>query len=147
MGGAMKTRRGGEKAAFAYISVQFPAGSVCTCTKGTRTLFAPGKSGYALFALPEGGEWVLRCEEGSGDDIWSDSAAVNILRPGQTETVPLQYDRLMIFNGGNGGDNTAVTGGWECVGERFSLNVREDRIVFKSGKGSVRALTVTVNPV
>lgn len=52
---------GGISDAYAAISVTYPAGSICTCTNGTKTLTAKDTSGRWLFLLPSGGNWTVKC--------------------------------------------------------------------------------------
>lgn len=102
MGEAFITRRGGG-IPYAIIGVTYPAGSVCTCTNGTRTLTAKDTSGKAMFVIPSAGTWTVKAV--SGDK--TASSAVEITAEGQIETMVLVHD-LILFDGT---DNTAVTGG------------------------------------
>ena len=121
MGEAFITRRGGGTP-YAIISVTYPAGSVCTCTNGTRTLTAEDTSGKAMFVIPAAGTWTVKAV--SGDS--SASEAVEITAEGQVETVVLVYD-LILFDGT---DNTAVTGGWtkQSVENRGSAGIVDGAI-------------------
>ena len=58
MGEAIISRRGGGKL-FAVIDVSYPAGAVCTCSNGTRTLRARGTGGHFLFNIPTAGDWTV----------------------------------------------------------------------------------------
>lgn len=87
----------GTLALFAVIGVTYPAGSVCTCTKGTKTYKAKGTSGRALFAVPEVGEWTVSCTDGDK----TKSASVSITTEGQTASVGLSYE-LVFFQSGLG---------------------------------------------
>ena len=108
MGEAFITRRGGGGGTpYATIGVTYPSGSVCTCTNGTLTLTAKDTSGKALFVIPSAGTWTVTAVKGSQ----SASKAVRITAEGQVETVTLSYE-LVLFDGKNGGDHIAVTGGW-----------------------------------
>ena len=120
MGEAFITRRGGGTP-YAIISVTYPAGSVCTCTNGTRTLTAEDTSGNAMFVIPSAGTWTVKATKGSQ----SASSAVEITAEGQVETVVLVYD-LILFDGT---DNTAVTGGFKTqVGNGTSAQVTDSYI-------------------
>ena len=90
-GTIMSGRRGGVKL-FAVISVTYPAGSVCTCTKGTKSYKAKDASGLALFAVPETGEWTVSCTDGTQ----TASASVSITTEGQAETVELSYKDYLL---------------------------------------------------
>ena len=107
-GTIMSGRRGGVRL-FSVISVTYPAGSVCTCTKGTKTYKAKNTSGRALFAVPEVGEWTVSCTDGTK----TASKTVNITTDGQATSVTLAYE-LYLFSeiDGNVGDwvaDNAVT--------------------------------------
>ena len=100
------TRRGGGGVKlFAVISVTYPAGSVCTCTKGTKSYKAKNTSGRALFAVPETGEWTVSCTDGTQ----TASKTVTISAEGEAMSVELVYELLLFFNGNS---YTDVTGGW-----------------------------------
>lgn len=87
----------GTLALFAVISVTYPAGSVCTCTKGTKSYKAKNTSGLALFAVPEVGTWTVSCTDGDK----TKSASVSITAEGQAENVTLAYE-LVLFSPENG---------------------------------------------
>lgn len=88
---------------FAAIGVTYLAGSTLTCTNGTKTLTAKTTTGEWVFAIPEAGTWTVTAG--------SKSKSVNITTEGQFEKVNLS--ELVLFDGG---DNTAVTGGWGIKG-------------------------------
>lgn len=102
----------GTLALFAVISVTYPAGSVCTCTKGTKTYQAKNTSGLALFAVPETGDWTVSCTDGTQ----TASATVSITAEGQGATAKLAYN-LRLFD--NGDECTDVTGGWTISDYQF----------------------------
>ncbi len=115
-------------AVYAVIGVTYPSGSVCTCTNGTLTLTAKDTSGKALFVIPSAGTWTVTAVSGSK----STSKTVSINAEGQAETVTLMFE-LVLFDGSNGGDVTALTGGWEADGHVSSnivFSVGSDRISF-----------------
>lgn len=92
----------------ATISVTYPAGSTCTCTKGSQVLTAPGTSGSYTFTVPETGDWVVSCTDGEQ----TASETVSITANGQTESVVLSYDCKMYENGN---EYTLTTGGWTGI--------------------------------
>lgn len=92
----------------AYINVTYPAGSTCTATDGVTTLTAPDATGTWAITVPNAGTWTITAEDGDK----SKSADVAITEEGQSESVTLSYE-LILFDGG---DNTAVTGGWGIKG-------------------------------
>ena len=130
----------GLGSAFAVIAVTYPAGSTCTCTKGTRTLRAKDTSGAYLFAIPEAGTWTVSCTDGT------EAASVNVVINSQyqVEKAFLQYE-LVLFDGSSGGDNTSITGGWEKL--RGTLNVTETEIRFASGESASRSSAYTKNAI
>lgn len=103
-GTIMSGRRGGVRL-FSVISVTYPAGSVCTCAKGTKTYKAKNTSGLALFAVPEVGDWIVSCANGTQ----TASKTVTISAEGQNVNVELSY-AILLFKDGN--QNPDVTGGW-----------------------------------
>lgn len=74
---------------YAIIAVTYPAGSVCTCTNGTKTLKAKDTSGKALFNVTVG-EWEVICTDG----IKTDSKTVSIASAGQVKEIELSYVKI-----------------------------------------------------
>ena len=103
----------GTLALFAVISVTYPAGSVCTCTKGTKTYKAKNTSGLALFAVPEVGDWTVSCTDGTQ----TASTTVTVTADGEAVNLKLAYD-LRLFD--NGDECAGVTGGWTNAGYTYS---------------------------
>ena len=110
-GTIMSGRRGGVRL-FSVIGVTYPAGSVCTCTKGTKTYKAKNTSGLALFAVPETGEWTLSCTDGTQ----TASTTATVSAEGEAVNVKLSYD-LRLFD--NGDECTDTTGGWTNTGYTY----------------------------
>ena len=50
---------GGSGPSYAVIDVTYPAGAVCTCTNGVRTMHAKDSSGHWMFSIPKAGEWTV----------------------------------------------------------------------------------------
>lgn len=95
MGEAFITRRGGSgNKVFAVIGVTYPAGSICTCSNGSKTLTTKDTSGKAMFIIPSAGTWTVTAVSGNK----SKSKAVSITAEGQVETVVLTYE-LYLFSG------------------------------------------------
>ena len=88
------------------IAVTYPAGSICTCTNGTRTLKARDTSGYALFNVTVG-EWTVtaRTEDGNKET----NKTVSITDGGQCASVALFFE-FVLYETGN--EYTDITGGW-----------------------------------
>lgn len=92
----------------AVIAVTYPAGSICTCVSGTKTLKARDTSGKALFNVTVG-EWSVSCTDGTD----TASMTVSITYEGQVESVELSY-RLYLYK--NGDKCADVGGDWSFVG-------------------------------
>ena len=101
MADAWIVRRGGGGNAqsigggYAVIGAEYPAGSSCTCAKGSTTLRAKGSTGAAAFNIPEAGTWTVSCTDGTH----SVSTTVNITAEGQVRTVKLGYELVLLENG------------------------------------------------
>ena len=78
---------GGGGAAYAYISVTYPAGSVCTCVSGGTTLTAPDTSGAFVFEVPSAGSWVITATDG----VDTATKTVTITSQYQIEFVGVYY--------------------------------------------------------
>lgn len=122
---------GGAKA-FAVISVIYPAGSVCTCTDGTKTLKLKNTSGHGLFLIPYAATWAVRCFDGADYDSSGQKTSQNveITTEGQSESVILSYT-LWVFKSGNGalveyyagsGSLASISVGTEKISMNFSGN-------------------------
>lgn len=120
MGEAIISRRGGGKL-FAVIDVSYPAGAVCTCSNGTRTLKARGTGGHFLFNIPTAGEWTVTAVLGE------DTATETINVTERTAySVELSFV-LWLYKAGD--ECTGVTGGWIHTGDG-SLTKHADNMVF-----------------
>ena len=101
---------GGAKA-FAVIGVTYPAGSVCTCTDGTKTLTLKDTSGLGIFLIPYAATWTVSCTDGTK----TASKAVVITTEGQSESVTLSYE-LVLLSGTIGRDNwNLITSGNDTI--------------------------------
>lgn len=98
-----RTNVGGEKIK-SIITVAYPAGSICTCSNGSKTLKAKDTSGNAIFNVGVG-TWTVTATNGT----YTASKTVSITRDGQGEYVELIY-LLYLYNEGD--ECTDVTGGW-----------------------------------
>lgn len=88
---------GGEKIR-SIIYVTYPAGSICTCSYGGKTLTAKDTSGYALFNVKPG-TYTVECH--TSDNSQSASKSVSVTAEGQSEIVTLSYS-LHLFKLGEG---------------------------------------------
>lgn len=98
---------GGEKIR-SIIYVTYPAGSICTCKNGTKTLKAKDTSGYALFNVKPG-IYTVECH--TSDNSQSKSISVSVTTEGQSSSVTLSYT-LVLFDSGS---YAAETGGWNGI--------------------------------
>lgn len=55
---------GDTSEAFAVIGVTYPAGSVCTCSDGIKTLKLKDTGGQDFFLIPYAGMWTVTCTDG-----------------------------------------------------------------------------------
>ena len=111
-------RGGGVKTGLPAIYVNYPPGSVCTCSNGTKTYTANDNSGLWLFAGLELGEWTVIATQGAN----SKSQLVNITEEKPFESVALSF-ALVLFDGVNGVNNTAATGTWRKSGvDTFTIS-------------------------
>lgn len=85
---------GGGGKLFAIIAVTYPAGSVCTCSNGTKTLKARDTSGKALFNVSTG-TWTVTATDGNE----TKDATVDITTEGQLESVTLSYRYYFVKDG------------------------------------------------
>ena len=124
MGDIVSIRSGGGGVKlFAVISVTYPEGSVCTCTKGTKSYKAKNTSGLALFAVPEVGDWTVSCTDGTD----TASKTVTISTEGQSVNVVLTY-QLYLYNSGD--ECTAVTGGWKVEANISESSAKESNRIW-----------------
>ena len=127
-----RTNAGGGISPFAFIFATYPAGSVCTCTDGSRTLKLKDTSGYGVFYPPYAGTWIVTATDGNSET----SQTVEITSEGQNVSVELSYGTL-LYKEGN--EYTDITGGWA---ERFqdgtggSVTVESSRILMNANKGA-----------
>lgn len=74
---------GGSTLAYAVIQVTFPAGSVITASKGTRTIYGTGTAGDGIIIVPEAGTWTVNATNGK------DSAQKNVVISKAYQVVPV----------------------------------------------------------
>ena len=89
----------------ASLTVSYPSGS-CTVSLGGISYSHSGGGSHS-FTLRKAGTWTVTATDGDK----SDSASVIISQRGQAESLSLSYG-IVLFDGG---DNTALTGGWGSV--------------------------------
>ena len=134
MGTCFITRRGGGTSkAFAVIGVSYPAGSICTCTDGTKTLKLKNTSGQGLFIIPYAATWSVTATDGTN----TKSESVEITSEGQSVSVTLLYAVYYY----NNGDINSLTGGWNNATVGTALSARID----VASSGYAQTLTVSSN--
>lgn len=89
------TLGGGGAKVFAVIGVTYHAGSVCTCSDGTKTLELKNTTGQGFFLIPYAGTWTVTATDGTN----TKSESIEITSDGQTELI--QLDFLIIYDNGN----------------------------------------------
>ena len=85
----------GGGSSFAAIQVTYPAGSVCTCSNGTKTMTAKTTTGKYTFFIPKvtlPSTWTLSCSQGTD----SDSQTATITAEGDLLTVILAYYKVPL---------------------------------------------------
>lgn len=92
-----------------YIGVVYPAGSIVTCTKGTKTLRAKDTSGLYVFFIQEVGVWTVT----STDGVNTFTQDVEITTMWQDVVVNVSYWDGTMFDNGN--QYEQFTGGWELT--------------------------------
>lgn len=101
-----RTNVGGMKI-YAFIVVNYPAGSVCTCSKGSRTMKAKDTSGVYVFPIPEAGSWTVSVS--STAHPTPVTRTVSITSYGQSVGVTLAYTKYLLDYANQYTDRT---GGW-----------------------------------
>lgn len=86
---------GGGGNTYAFIVATYPAGSTCTCVKGSKTLTAKDTSGTWAFQIPEAGTWTVSCTDG----VDTASTTVSISAEGQSVNIELAYNIEFVKNG------------------------------------------------
>ncbi len=101
-----KTNVGGMKI-YAFIVVNYPAGSVCTCSNGSRTMKATDTSGVYVFPIPYAGSWTVSAS--STAHPTPVTKTVSITSYGQSVGVTLAYTKYLLDYADQ---KTSNTGGW-----------------------------------
>lgn len=80
---------------YASVSVTYPEGAACVCSKGELSISAPDSSGSCVLALPEAGEWTVRVTDG----IKSTEKTVSVTDIGQSLSVTLSFELYLVKAG------------------------------------------------
>lgn len=141
---------GGTKDAFAAIGVVYPAGSVCTCTNGEKTLTASDTSGRFVFAVPSVGTWVVTCTDGTEDNVASKEVVITYA--GQTASMTLRYE-FLLYTIGDTFDE--ITGGWSKSDISYpsdshklgTVSIGDDGIYLKTTVNSTKTIIAPIGTV
>lgn len=95
---AIGNKTAGATEPFAFITVTYPEGSICTCTDGTKTLTAKNTDGTYVFCVPYAATWTVTSTNPE-DNTKTKSQDVEIVEEGQFESVTLSYKLYLIQNG------------------------------------------------
>lgn len=129
MGDCFITRRGGGTSkAFAVIGATYPAGSICTCSNGSKTLTTKDTSGKAIFVIPEAGTWTVTATDGTN----TKSESVEITSEGQVKTVTLSYELVLLDNTSGG-----LATGYSLSGKNITPAIDLTNYTLATIKGSV----------
>ena len=86
---------GSAKKIFAFLIVNYPSGSICTCSKDGKILRAEDTSGTQVFTIPENGTWTITSTNGSK----TASKNINITSFGSSQSISLLYITPYPSNG------------------------------------------------
>lgn len=125
----------------ATITITYPANSTCVVTDSSgATIASDTNTGTAAktwtATVGASGTYTITATatDGSGK---TKSTTVSITADGQSASATLTYE-LILFDGTNGGDVTAITGGWK-LSENYTygsdLNVTAESITVSNGGG------------
>lgn len=87
----------GSSAKLPAIYVQYPEGSICTCTNGEKTYTAKDTTGFWLFAGLSIGTWTVTTTAPTGENR-PVSETVEITTEGQILSVKLSYWNGLIYD-------------------------------------------------
>lgn len=116
---------------YGFWRVNFPVGSSCSITNGSRTFNSPDDAvalGRYTFPIPTSGSWTVTCTDGTHKA----SKSISFNSKYIYEVTTLAYE-LVLFDYG---DKKSITGGWNASKLRFKE---------VSGQGGGVAPTVTKN--
>lgn len=119
---------GGGVKAYAAIGVDYPAGAVVTCRKGTKIFTAETTSGQWFFPIPEDGEWTVTATDGQQ----SKSEVVTINARGQFKRISLSF-YFYLFQEGFG-----VAEGYTCKfgTESGGASLTDEAIIWSTNDGT-----------
>ena len=134
---------GGTSHKYGFWRVNFPVGSSCTLTNGTRTYKAPDDAvsiGRHTFPIPESGSWTVSCTDGTD----TASKTISISDKYVYYVTTLAYATYYY----NKGDKcTAVTGGWAKTGTGGSLTFNSESMTLVANSAQNLTDASTTNKV
>ena len=126
---------GGGAKAFAVIGVTYPAGSVCTCTDGTKTLTLKDTGGQGFFLIPYAAAWTVTATDGTN----TKAKSVEITSEGQSVSVALSY-QLILFDGG-------VVEPWTVINANPTATISDTIYLYAKGSSMVVSSVRTTNKI
>ena len=107
----------------AIINITYPAGLVCTVTKGSTTLNAPDTSGTWDCMVTEAGQWTVKLSTGFEEKV-------TVGATGESHTVNKWY----VYKDGD--QRTDLTGGWVKQSGTASITFGDNMITIDSKTSS-----------
>lgn len=107
----------------AIINITYPAGLVCTVTKGSTTLNAPDTSGTWDCMVTEAGQWTVKLSTGFAEKV-------TVGATGESHTVNKWY----VYKDGD--QRTDLTGGWVKQSGTASITFGDNMITIDSKTSS-----------
>lgn len=126
---------GGGAKAFAVIGVTYPAGSVCTCSDGAKTLSLKDTGGQGFFLIPYAATWTVTATDGTN----TKSESVEITSEGQSVSVALSY-QLILFDG-------AVVEPWTVINANPTATISDTIYLYAKGTSMVVSSVRTTNKI
>ena len=102
---------------YGFWRVNFPVGSLCSITNGSRTFNAPDDAvelGRYTFPIPTSGSWTVTCKDGTHT-----ASKTNSFINKYSYYVTTISDELVLFDSGS---SAAETGGWSKSGSTLSIS-------------------------
>lgn len=98
---------GGNSDGIAYLTVTYPVGSTCTCSKDGTTLTASDTSGEYVFTIPEAGDWIVAITDGTDNSSKTITISEGIIPESDAGLYELEIDYAHVY--GAEWDGTSTT--------------------------------------
>lgn len=128
-----RTNGGSAGVAYAYISVSYAPGAICTCSYNGRTLRARDTSGSFVFGVPSPGSWVVSITKNG----LTNSRTIQIASEHQVEFVVVPIPVYLW------GDGIVSESAWTFVGKAYNSTYTNAAIPVHSVTDGVMSLYVT----